>query len=55
MIRIIPVTGGNSRWLAGAGDPNVYLSNLAWSPDGKTIYFGKQTNERLLSIIDSFR
>ncbi len=48
---ISPLEGGEPRKLTGNNDPRLYFSSLAWSPDGKTIYFGKQTRFTLLSML----
>ena len=48
---ISPLEGGEPRKLTGNNDPRLYFSSLAWSPDGKTIYFGKQSRFTLLSML----
>jgi serine/threonine protein kinase/Tol biopolymer transport system component len=42
---------GPPRRLTGNNDSRLYFSSLAWSPDGKSIYFGKQTRFTLLSML----
>jgi TolB protein len=54
-IRLILAAGGEATKLIGNADPRIYVSSLAWSPDGRTIYYGKQANWRLISMIDHFR
>jgi len=54
-IRLVPLTGGGGREVARSNDPRVYYSGLVWSPGGKTIYYGKQSNLRLISMIENFR
>ncbi|MBV9242381.1 MAG: PD40 domain-containing protein [Acidobacteria bacterium] len=52
---IVPAAGGSERRLTDNKDPRVYLSNILWSPDGRTIYFGKQLTRFLLSLISNFK
>jgi Tol biopolymer transport system component len=54
-LRIIPVTGGTPRTLVNIPDPRVYLASIVWSPDGKIIYYGKQSSWTVFSMIDNFR
>lgn len=42
---------GAPRKLTGNNDPRLFYSSLAWSPDGKLIYFGKQIRFTMLSIL----
>lgn len=43
--------GGNLRKLTSNNDPRLFFSNLAWSPDGKTIYYAKQTKLSVISML----
>ncbi len=52
---LLPLAGGRERKLTSNNDERLYFSNLAWSPDGKTIYFGKQSRYSLLSMLTNFR
>jgi hypothetical protein len=45
------VSGGTPHKILGENDPKILLSNLAWSPDGSSIVFGKQTRTNLLSML----
>jgi eukaryotic-like serine/threonine-protein kinase len=47
----VPVSGGTPRKILDENDPKVLLSSLAWSPDGSSIVFGKQTRTNLLSML----
>ncbi len=47
----IPVSGGVPQKLLAENDPKVFISNLSWSKDGKSIVFGKQTQNSLLSML----
>jgi Tol biopolymer transport system component len=42
---------GEPRKLTNNGDPSSFFSSLAWSPDGKTIYYDKQTRWNLLMLL----
>jgi hypothetical protein len=50
----IALSGGSARMITANRDPRMYFSNLAWSPDGSTIFFGKQSRYSLLSMITNF-
>jgi Tol biopolymer transport system component len=54
-IWIIPANGGRARKLTNNNDPKLYFSNLAWAPDGRAIYFGKQSRYSQLSMIPNFK
>jgi serine/threonine protein kinase/Tol biopolymer transport system component len=54
-IWVIPATGGSARMLTQNRDSRLYFSSLAWSPDGKAIFFGKQSRYSLLSMITNFK
>ncbi len=47
----VPVSGGTPRKIFGENDPKILISSLAWSPDGSSIVFGKQTRTNLLSML----
>lgn len=47
--------GGVSRKITSNNDNRLYFSTLAWSPDGRTIYFGKQTRYSQLSMVNNFK
>ncbi|HZS08422.1 MAG TPA: winged helix-turn-helix domain-containing protein [Blastocatellia bacterium] len=53
-IRIISLTDRQSRQVTRNDDSHVYLSSMSWSPDNGTIYFGRQTRECLLKVINNF-
>ncbi|MCO6509407.1 MAG: PD40 domain-containing protein, partial [Aridibacter famidurans] len=50
-IWIVPVQGGEARRVTGNNDSEAYFSALSWAPDGRSVYFGKQTRFSLLSKI----
>jgi len=52
---VIPAGGGQARKITTNSDPRLYFSSLTWSPDGKTVYFGKQVRLSFFSMIHQFR
>ena len=54
-IKLIPATGGEEKSLTDNNDSRLYFSSLAWSPDGNSIYFGKQSRYSLLSMLSNFK
>ena len=53
----LSLTGGKigmPKKLTSNSDPAFFFSSLAWAPDGKTIYYDKQTRWSLLTMIDRF-
>ncbi|MFL6208208.1 MAG: protein kinase domain-containing protein [Pyrinomonadaceae bacterium] len=52
---LLPVAGGEARRLTANNDPRLYFSSFSWSPDGRTLYFGKQSRHSLLSMITNFQ
>ncbi|MEO7659172.1 MAG: hypothetical protein ABIV48_06115, partial [Pyrinomonadaceae bacterium] len=47
----VPSLGGIPKKIVSEKDPKVMFSSLAWSPDGRSIIFGKQTRTNLLSML----
>lgn len=54
-LQVIPVAGGPAKTIITSNDSRVYFSSLVWSPDGKTIYYGKQASWTVLSMIENFK
>ena len=52
---VMPATGGPAKSLLTSSDPRVYLAAISWAPDGKTIYYGKQSSWTVFSMIDNFK
>ncbi|MGH9799113.1 MAG: DPP IV N-terminal domain-containing protein, partial [Blastocatellia bacterium] len=52
---LISSGGGEARRLTANNDPKLYFSSLSWSPDGRAIYYGKQSRHSLLSMITNFK
>lgn len=53
-IWVLPVDAGAARKVTGNTDSKAYYSGLAWSPDGKHIYYGKQASWSLITMINKF-
>lgn len=54
-LEVVSATGGGRRTIMTSNDPRVYFSSLVWSPDSRTIYYGKQAQWTVLSMIDNFK
>jgi Tol biopolymer transport system component/DNA-binding winged helix-turn-helix (wHTH) protein len=54
-IRVILSMGGENTRITENIDPNVFGSGIAWSPDGKAIYYSKQRRVGEISMIDNFK
>jgi eukaryotic-like serine/threonine-protein kinase len=54
-IWLIPTAGGEVKQLTRNNDARLYFSSLAWSPDGSSIFFGKQSRYSLLSMLTNFK
>lgn len=54
-IRIVSTSGGGNIRLTANTNPNEYISEIAWSPDSRTIYYGKQRQTRMISMIENFK
>jgi len=52
---LIPAAGGAARKITANSDPRFYFSSLTWSPDGKAIYYGRQSGYSLISEITEFK
>jgi Tol biopolymer transport system component len=54
-VNILPLAGGAAKTLAAGNDPRVFFASLAFAPDGKTLYYGKQANWQVISSINNFK
>lgn len=54
-IRVISISDNKSVTINPDLTPNEYISNIVWSPDGKTIFFGKQKKQKTISMIENFK
>ena len=53
-IWIMPAAGGEAKRVTNNNDSRLYFSSMAWSPDGGSIFFGKQSRYSLLSMLTNF-
>ena len=52
---LIPAAGGQAKKATANTDPRLYFSSLAWSPDSKALYYGKQSMAILITMVDNFK
>jgi tricorn protease len=52
---VIPANGGTAKKITANNNARLYFSSLAWSSDGKEIFFGKQSRYSLLSMLSNFK
>ena len=45
-VGVVPVTGGDTRWLDTGADTNVYIARVNWAPDGKQIAIQRLNREQ---------
>ena len=53
---VLSLMGGRAtpwRKITNNTDPNLYYSSPTWSPDGKTIYYDRQTRWSMLTMVDN--
>lgn len=51
----ISTNGGEARKITNNGNTRIFYANLAWAPDGKTIYFDKQEQINTISMFENFK
>jgi serine/threonine protein kinase/sugar lactone lactonase YvrE len=49
------IGGGAINRVTNNTDPTVYYSGLTWSPDGKRLFYSKQTNWSVATLIENFK
>src|SRR5262249_1876912 len=54
-IMVIPASGGSARKITNNSDPTVHYASLAWTPDGRRLFFSKQTSWSEIFMIENFR
>lgn len=54
-IFLLAIGSKAAQQLTGNRDAQVFLSSLAWSPDGKFIVYGRQNREYQLTLMNNFR
>lgn len=53
-IWVIPSSGGRAKKITGNTNSREYFSSLVWSPDGRAIYWTRQTCGVIISTVDYF-
>jgi serine/threonine protein kinase/tricorn protease-like protein len=51
---VVPTNGGRPRKVTSNSDPGLYISSLAWSADGRIVYYGKQWKKSQVAILENF-
>ncbi len=54
-IRVITIARGGNVKITANADPKVYFSSITWSPDSKSVYYGKQKKVGIISMIENFK
>ena len=54
-IHVMSLYGREDRTILKSNDQRVYFASLTWAPDGRSIYFGKQSNWQVISSMGNFR
>ncbi|HEX9959932.1 MAG TPA: hypothetical protein VGB00_03310, partial [Pyrinomonadaceae bacterium] len=54
-VQIVSSAGGTAKTLTASNDVRVYFSSLSFAPDGKSVYYGKQANWQIISMINNFK
>ena len=52
-IWVRPTNGGEEKKLTDNSDPKRYLGSLAWSPDGRSIYYDRQSRWNTISTLSN--
>ena len=52
-IWVCPTVGGEAKKLTENSDPKRYLGSLAWSPDGESIYYDRQSRWNTISTLSN--
>jgi dipeptidyl aminopeptidase/acylaminoacyl peptidase len=53
-IWIVSAAGGHPKRITQNSDPRLFISGLEWSPDSQVLFYGKQTDRSVLSLIEHF-
>ncbi|HTK26009.1 MAG TPA: protein kinase [Pyrinomonadaceae bacterium] len=54
-IRIMSLADRTQKTVTQSNDSRVYFSSLAFSPDSKSLYYGKQANWQVISMVSNFK
>jgi serine/threonine protein kinase len=55
VLQAVPLSGANSKPLVTSNDPRVYIADLSFASDGKTVYYAKQANWQIISLLTNFK
>lgn len=53
-VKTIATSNAASETLVESNDNRVYFSSVVFAPDGKTLFFGKQANWQVISMVNNF-
>ncbi len=54
-IFIAATTDGNAKKITANGNTHLFFGSLAWSPNGKTVFFDKQEEINTFSVFENFK
>jgi Tol biopolymer transport system component len=54
-LRLISTNGSTTKTVITSNDSRVYFSGLSWSPNGNSIFYGKQGRWSTLTMLDNFK
>jgi Tol biopolymer transport system component/DNA-binding winged helix-turn-helix (wHTH) protein len=54
-IQVFSISSRKNTRITSNAETNIYVSGISWSPDSKTIYYGKQKKTVLISMIENFK
>jgi Tol biopolymer transport system component len=54
-IQMMTIENPVPKTLVSNNESRVYFTDLVFAPDGKTIYYGKQANSQVISMINNFK
>lgn len=54
-LQTMTTLNASPKTLASSNDNRVYFSNLVFAPDGRTLYYGKQSNLQVISMVNNFK
>jgi len=54
-LRLISINGSSTKAVIASNDSRMYFSGLEWSPDGNSIFYGKQGRWSTLTMLDNFK
>ena len=55
VLQAVPLSGAAYKPLVTSNDPRVYIADLSFASDGKTVYYAKQANWQIISLLTNFK